>query len=551
MKKIIVKKLARPIIEGVDPLIAAILSGRGLVDPSGINAYLNGGIELLYDPMLLKNAQAVCEQIERAIVAREQIAVYGDYDADGICATAIMCLTISELGGVVGAKLPDRVTNGYGLSKNVINDFSKRGVKLIVTVDNGITAIDEIAYARSLGIKTVVTDHHQPGKELPICEAIVNPHVNGETYPYPHLAGAGVAFKIACLLYSRAGYPADRAYRHLDLAAIGTIADVVPLTDENRIIAKEGVSLIRQTPRPGIEALFGLFSTNLSAVTSGDIAYKLAPAINATGRIVDNGARKALSLLVSDETNSSRYANELYSANKERKLLVDSHLDRAKGNYDGSKVFVYYDPNIPEGIAGLIAGKLKEDLARPVIVLAEGVESFKGSGRSVQGFNLIEALRHSSGLLTRYGGHPLAAGLSAKKDLANVDALRKVINDYADETGFDASEPEVLTVDAVLPQEKVSLELAQRLSVMEPFGEKNPKPVFLVKGFKTSGYTYLSDKKHLKLFGDTGSAIAFGMASEYEALGEPKVIDLAVTVGINNFNCKADPQLEVVSFAKL
>jgi len=550
VKKVFVKKLPKANFEGIDPLVAIILAGRGMKNPLEIKEYIFGGKELLHDPALLRGAKEACEQIEAIIKSNKQIIVYGDYDADGVCATAIMCLAISELGGKVNAKLPDRVTNGYGLTKEGIANMKKRRTAMIITVDNGITAIDEIAYANSLGIKVVITDHHQPGETLPVCEAIVNPNVEGETYPYPYLAGAGVAFKIVCLLYERAGFPKDYGHRFLDLAAIGTVADVVPLTGENRIIVKEGLKLMRSLTRPGIEKLFALFSTSVGMVTSGDIAFKLAPAINAAGRIIDNGSLKSLSLLVASEDKACHYANELFAANQERKALVESHLEKARESYDGSKVYVYCDSFVPEGIAGLIAGKLKEELLKPVIVLAEGLENFKGSGRSVQGFDMVKALRACSVHLKKYGGHPLAAGLSIEKDLACVDSFRKAINDYADEIGFEIGELESITVDAVLPQDKISLTLAQRLQVMEPFGEKNPKPMFLIKGFKTDGHLFLTDKKHVKFYGKTGGAIAFGMAAEYEALGKPGEIDLAATIGINTFNGKSDPQLEVVAFAK-
>jgi len=551
MKKVILKKSRDPGYDGIDPLIARILAQRGL-GLSEAMTFLHSGKEALHDPRLLRGSQAACETIEAAIKNKELIVVFGDYDADGICATAVMYHCLTEIGAQIGLKLPDRTTNGYGISKPAILELYKKNCKLIVTVDNGVCAIDEIEYAYSLGIKVVVLDHHQPGEKLPNCEAIVNPHVADETYPFLYLAGAGVAFKIACLLYERAGYGPEHGYRLMDFAAIGTVADVVPLTNENRIIVKEGINLLRLSPRPGIEKLANLFNVSFGTLTSSDIAFKFAPAINATGRLHENGARSSLAMLLAKNENSaSRYAKMLFNANQDRKVLVEQYLDKARSSYDGSKVFVYYDKDVPEGILGLIAGKLKEELSLPVIAISEGLDELKGSGRSVPGFNMVKALKSCAPIMRRYGGHPMAAGLSLEKDENLVMQLSKALNDLADNMGFEKAEIETIIAEMPLPQNKISLPLAQRLAVMEPFGEKNPKPIFLAKGFETKGYMYLSDKKHVKLFGETGNAIGFGLAQEYEALGRPEVIDLAVTLGVNGFNGKIEAQLEIVAFAQI
>jgi len=551
MKKIIVNKTKDPCYDGIDPLIARILAARGMTQAETIK-FLYDGKESLHNPLLLKNAMTACQIIEETIKEKKHIVIFGDYDADGICATAILHIVLSELGAQVKIHLPDRVENGYGLTKTAVDNIKTlNNCSLMITVDNGTAAVEEISYAKSLGMETIILDHHQPGDALPNCGAIVNPHQIDDEYPCKNLSGAGVVFKIAELLYQRAGYLREHCYRLLDLAAIGTVADVVPLMGENRIIVKEGINLLRLSPRPGIEKLLSLFNMSYGALTSGDIAFKIAPAINATGRLQTNGAISSLAMVLSkNERQALKYANVLFSVNNERKLLVDQYLQDARNSYDGSRVHVYYNKDVPEGILGLIAAKMKEELSLPVIALSEGKHDIKGSARSVQGFDIFKALAQSSSALKKFGGHPLAAGLSMDKNEAKIKALKELLNAYAENSKFETGIIEEIKAEMLLPQEKISLTLAQRLSVLEPFGEKNPNPIFFAKGFRTSGYQFLSDKKHVKLFGNTGNAIGFGLATEYENMGKPEIIDMAVTLKINSFNGKTEPQLEIAAFGQ-
>lgn len=571
-KKLIIKPkrysdYAHLVTEGIEPFIASLLYGRGITDIEVARKFLYGGIKDLYDPKLIRGIEQVYDIISKAIEERKKIFIFGDYDVDGITASAVLYLTLRDLGADVNCRLPDRLTEGYGMSIKAVEELYEKGCKLIIAVDNGIKCHEEIRVAKRYGMQVVVLDHHVPGDSLPEADVVIDLHIEGETYPFKDLAGCGLAFKVAYYLYDQFGFGGEEAMKFIDLVAIGTIADVVPLVDENRILVKEGLSFINNPSydRIGVIELINSFGITFGTLKASDIGYKIAPALNAPGRLYEKGAEVALSLLLCEDNDEAiDLAYQLFAINEERKAITNESMVKAEqyisnNNLENDKVMVLFVPDVPEGVVGLVAGKITEKYHRPSLVFSEGRLYYKASARSIEEFNIIEALHTCKDLFVKYGGHSQAAGMTIEKNEDILKELRERLNRYADAVLSEEDIVAEIYIDEVLSEEEISYELLEKLDQLEPYGYGNPKPVFLIRGFlarkkqQTDGwlhYLYMGpEKQHLKLYGSKTEAVGFGMAEKYKALGQPRRLDIVFTLSINNFRGNSTIQLEMLDFA--
>lgn len=551
---------------GIDAFIAGLLYNRGISDIASAKKFLFGGVRDLYSPSLIRGIETAYKIVAKAIEEGKKIYVFGDYDVDGITATAILYLTLKDLGANVHFRLPDRLTEGYGMSTKAVEELAQNGCEVIIAVDNGIKCFEEVELAKNYGMEVVILDHHVPADRLPNADAVVDLHIPGETYPFKELAGCGLAFKFSCYLYDQMGY-GEEGLKFIDLVAIGTIADSVPLVDENRILVKEGLNYINSPDydRIGIIELMNSFGVTVGTLRASDIGYKIAPALNAPGRLRVRGADTALALLLCDDNDEAvDLAYQLFEINEERKLITSESVAKAElyiQNYGlaDDKVIVLFVPDIPEGIVGLVAGKITEKYNRPSVVFSEGLHYYKASARSIEAFNLIESLKTCDDLFVKYGGHSLAAGMTIEKDQAVLEELRRRLNEYAEQFLTDEDLVPKIYVDEVLDEKDITYELIEKLDMLEPYGFGNPKPVFLVREYFTCKrqctegwvpYVYMgADKSHLKLFGTKTEAVGFGMAEKFEKLGQPRKLDIVFTLSVNNYKGNSTIQLEIVDFA--
>lgn len=558
------EKYEHLIKNGIDSFVAWLLYNRGITDIKEAEKFLYGNENDLYDPFLIKEMKRVCKIITEAIEKQRKIFIFGDYDVDGITATAILYMALKDLCADVHYYLPDRLTEGYGMSMGAVEKLHQEKCEIIITVDNGIKCFDEVRLARNYGMDVVILDHHIPSNELPDANAVIDLHCEGETYPYKELAGCGIAFKVACCLYDYYGLKGE-GLKYLDLVAIGTIADVVPLTGENRILVKEGLKYINNPNynRIGIIELINSFGITPGTLRASDISFKIVPALNAPGRLYKKGAEMALRLLLcNSDVEAIDMAYELFSINEERKHITDESLAKAeeyiyRENLDKDKVIVVFVPDIPEGIVGLVSGKITEKYNRPSIVFCEKSDCYKASARSIEKFNLIKALDSCNDLFIKYGGHALAAGMIVGSE-ENIYKLRKAINKYADAVLDEADLESKIYVDDVLNENDISFDLIKKLDLLEPYGVGNPKPVFLVQGYTTQKrqynggwlpYLYMgTNENHLKLFGVNTEAVGFGMVDKFEELGQPRRLDIVCTLSVNNFRGHSTIQLEMLDF---
>lgn len=524
---------------------------------------LNEATDYLYDDSFipsgfLPDIQLVETIIQKAINNGEKICVFGDYDADGVTSSAILKQTLDALGADSFVRLPDRI-EGYGISLKAVEECIQKGAKLIITVDNGIKAIEEIAYAKSKGINVVVLDHHIPGDEIPDADAIIDLHWKNGNYPYTHLTGSGLSFKVALYLTRNTDYDAEKL---CDLAAIGTIADVEELLGENRVIVKNAITLMRseEYDRYGVKTLFG---RSLDYITAEDIAFSIGPAVNACGRLQERGAEKPLNLLLCKEEELAKtLAEEIISVNEERKSLQKKCYSKIKSQAekyfaDGDRVLVVLSDDAPTGIVGLLAGNLKEEFGVPAIVFgkttnAEGEEIYTGSARSIEECNIYDALLKASDTLIRFGGHALAAGMSVKPE--NLDIFRETINSLVSISDDIINKPYIY--DLELDEKEITDELFSELEACEPFGQGNPKPRFKVRArtelVKNGLYQALgTDKQHLKLRCETFDILGFNMAEEYRKAKTPKSIEAYGTLSLNHFNGQNYNQLMLDNFVPI
>ena len=537
---------------GLPPLCAAVLCARGVDTAPAASAFLAHGPDLLHDPFLLRDMEKAVERISRAIREQETVAVYGDYDVDGITATCLLTQFLRTLGGQVVSYIPDRTEEGYGLNNHAIDALARQGVTLIVTVDCGITAAQEVEYARALGVDVVITDHHQCKEVLPQAVAVVDPRRPDCSYPFPDLAGVGVALKLALALTA----PAQRPQVLLDyseLAAIGTVADVMLLQGENRALVHLGLERLADCSRPGLQALLREAGCPRGQVpTTVTIGYGLAPRINAAGRMEQAGTALEL-LLTQDPQRGQELAQELCQLNRLRQAIeleIFQHCDQLLTHTPAlsAPVIVLAGEGWHQGVIGIVASRLAEKFACPAFMISLDGDKGKGSCRSFGGFNLFGALERCAPLLDSYGGHELAAGFSIRRD--NIPAFRAALCQLVEEFAGHQPMESSLDVDCEIPHcSLLSTQDVESLSLLEPFGSGNPKPVFLLRSVCVLSHTDVGGGRHLKLKlrrdGVAMDAIFFSANTAACGIENGQRLDIAFTLQINQFRGNRTVQLQL------
>lgn len=527
-------------------LSAKILAARGLLDPESARSFIHMGEETLHDPYLLKDMDVAVRLIKHAIMERDKILVYGDYDADGVTSISVLLTALTELGANVDFMIPNRFTDGYGPSERLFRKAFEEGTKLLITVDNGISGLAEVKIAKELGMKVIVTDHHEPGVELPEADAVIHPrHPNGK-YPFGELAGVGVSFKLAHALYGE--IPS-----HLfELAAIGTIADLVPLQDENRYIVKEGLKRLRKTERAAIRALCKVSGVEQQDITEETIGFAFGPRINAVGRLGD--ADPAVTFFLTDDSaEASSLAKMLDEKNKERQAIVASITEEAEAMLNPKEVeaeptvIVVANEGWNPGVVGIVASRLVEKYYRPAIVLSIDPETgnAKGSARSIEGFHLYNELDKNRELLPHFGGHPMAAGMTLRTE--DVDELRRRLDIQAKECLLAEDLFPVLDVDIPIAIEDIDLAAIEALRELEPFGMDFPKPKYMIENVTISTSRKIgAQQNHAKMELFDGSstldAVGFGHGHVIDQLTPGIKISVVGDLSINEWNGRKKPQ---------
>jgi single-stranded-DNA-specific exonuclease len=532
---------------GLSEITASVLVRRGYGDPESARRFLEAELPG-HDPFLLGDMAVAVERIRAAVDAGTRICVHGDYDVDGICATALAVLVLRELGADVVWHLPSRFEEGYGVSSETLAKLAEDGIGLVLTVDCGITAVEEVAEAKALGLEVIVTDHHRPGEGLPECPIVAT---RPSPYPFPELCGTGVVRKLGEALL---GSDDPALKRHFDLVALATIADVVPLVDENRALASAGLRTLACTRRPGLQALMRSAGVDPAAVDAGAVGFRLAPRINAAGRLCRPDIALDL-MLTEDAGEAKKLAAELEELNRERQAVEDRILREATALVDAMpepqrrrRGYVLAGEDWHEGVIGIVASRIVERFHRPVVLIAGAQDGWKGSGRSIAAFDLHGALAACSEHLERFGGHRAAAGLSI--DPANVEAFGDAFAAHADATLAEEDLHAVTVVDAVVSAEDLTLPLAQELDRLAPFGLGNPDVTLLVPAAQPVDPLTVGEGKHLRFRvrqqgRDAGSAIAFGQGSQLDRLRALGLFDVACRLKENHWNGTVAPQLVV------
>ena len=533
---------------GVPFFLAMLMNIRGLDDAAHLREFLGEG-EPLSDPFLLKDMDKAAARITRAVDNMEKIAVYGDYDADGVTSTAMLYSYLETRGADVIFYIPQREGEGYGMNIGAVEYLKEQGVSLIVTVDNGISSVQEVARANELGIDVVVTDHHRPQEILPDAVAVVDAYRPDDTSPYKHFSGVGIAFKLLMALEDGAGDVEDLLEAYSDLAAIGTIGDIVPLTGENRTLIRVGLERLSQSDRPGVQALLENAGIAGKALTSTNVAFTLVPRINATGRM--GAPERAVRLLISGYEEEAEVLSEEICADNEERRRVEAEIAEAafadieaKG-YMKDRVIVVDGENWHHGVIGIVASRVTERCGKPCMIISRGETEAKGSGRSIEGFSLFEAICACGDLLIKFGGHPMAAGITLKPE--NIEAFRKRINQYAAEH-FPQMPTQTVTLDCKLNPAALSVSMAQSLTQLEPFGNGNPQPVFGLFNMELSNVTPVGGGGHLRLTLEKNGAVITAMRFNTKPEELPyhigDKIDLAVQLEAREF--RGQPSLTVI-----
>ena len=532
---------------GVDEVTAAVLVRRGYRTSAEAQRFLDGA-RPGHDPFSLGDMRDAVETIAAAVAAGARVCVHGDYDADGICATALAVLLLREAGADVAWHLPSRFEEGYGLNAGTLTRLAEEGFDLVLTVDCGITAVAEVEHARSLGLDVVVTDHHRPGDAFPACPVVAP--LKG-AYPFKGLCGTGVVWKVAQALLGD-GHPF--LDRHLDVVALATVADVVPLLDENRALALAGLRRLAQTRKPGLRALMRVAHVDPAAVDESAIGFRLAPRINASGRLCRPEAALAL-LLTEDDAEARDLADELEGLNRERQLVEERILREAVDQVESwpdarrrRRGYVVAGEDWHEGVIGIVASRLVERYNRPVVMVAGGEAEWKGSGRSVPAFDLHAGLAACASHLERFGGHRAAAGLTISAE--RVEAFAHAFAAHADAALTEEDLRPVTRIDAIVPGAKLNLGLCAELGRLAPFGLGNPGVTLLVDGCEIADASTVGDGKHLRFRvrhrgRDSGQAIAFGLGAQLDRFRRDARYDVAFRLAENRWNGTVAPQLVV------
>ena len=529
---------------GLGPEAARLLFSRGIKDGDSLSRFLAPSLDDLHDPYLLHDMDKAVNRIRRAIEQGEFILVYGDYDADGMTSASILKETLEQLGAECLVYLPNRFTDGYGPNASVYKYFiEQQGISLIVTVDNGVAGHEAIDLAQSMGVDVIVTDHHSLPEVLPDAHAIVHPEHPESDYPFKHLAGCGVAFKLACALLE------EVQVELLDLVAIGTIADMVSLTDENRIMVQDGLEVLRNTQRLGLQELFEIAGISSSDLTEETVGFQLAPRLNALGRLDD--PNPAIELLTGfDDEEVREIALMIQEKNEERKEIVQAIYEEAKSLVDPNKsVQVLAKEGWNPGVLGIVAGRLLEELGQTVIVLNIEDGRAKGSARSIEAVDIFEALNPHQELFIAFGGHAGAAGMTLEID--KLEALSELLEVYITEKGLDVATKNNLRLDEDLDIEALTIETVKNFERLAPFGMDHQKPVFYIRDFQVeNARTMGAGNAHLKLKISKGSAnfevVAFGKGSLATEFAQVKDLELAATLSVNQWNGQTALQLMMV-----
>ncbi len=560
----------------IHPIIAKLLFNRGYTDVRSVSNFIRMENEMLCNPFLLKDIEKGIKRIKKAIDSQEKITVYGDYDVDGVTSVCTLYLYLKSKGAIIDYYIPNRTGEGYGVSINAIDQIKSRGTSLIITVDTGTTAIEEVEYGKSKGIDFVITDHHECPIDVPNAVAVINPHRPDCEYPFKELAGVGVVFKLISayeeMVYGKSKIKAatELFTSYADLVAIGTIADVMPIKDENRIIVSYGLKMLEKTARPGIIALIEATARpdsqrsehhkKRTKITSSYIGYSFAPRINAAGRI--RSAEIAVELFLADnEEDARRIADELCKANKERQneennIIKEAYEKIKCMNLDENPVIVLDADSWHHGVIGIVASRITEKYSHPSILVSfEGNNTEcpspndigKGSGRSIKGLNLVDALYHCSDILVKFGGHELAAGLSVTRE--NLNVFRDKINEYAKNNLCDSDMTPTLDADCEITFEDITLSLAQELQNLEPFGVGNPVPNFVIKNTTVVEVSPVSEGKHTKIILGNGKSIItamyFSTSADSLNLYVGEKIDVLFNIDINEWLGRKSVQLIV------
>lgn len=515
---------------GIDPVIARLIRNRDIQDMKEIRSYLYGTLAEIPSPWKMKDMERAVQILQKKITQKKKIRIIGDYDIDGVTATCILLKGLKRLNANVDTYIPDRVKDGYGMHEQLIDKALEDGIDTILTCDNGIAAAAEIEYAKKEGLTVIVTDHHDiPFRDtedgriwiIPKADAVVNPKQNDCLYPNKNICGAVVAWKLIWALYERLGIDSDEIWDFLELAAIATVGDVMDLQGENRIIVKEGLKKLSSTSFEGLKALICVNNLEGAEITAYHVGFVIGPCINASGRL-DTAARSLELLLADNMEDAMKLADDLYDLNQSRKTMTEQGKEQAiqsieENNLGKDRVLVVYLPDCHESLAGIIAGRIREAYNKPVFVLTKGADGVKGSGRSIEAYSMYEELVKCSDLLTQFGGHPMAAGLSMEEK--NVELFRRRLNDNCTLTEQDLI-PQIM-IDVPMPISYLSKKLTEQLKVLEPFGKGNSKPLFAQKNLRAVGIRVFGRNRNVAkmlLIDENGikmDAVYFGEAQEF------------------------------------
>lgn len=539
---------------GLSELLANILVGRNIIEENQIKVFLEPTRNDFYDPFLLPDMEIAVPRIINAIENKEKIVIYGDYDVDGITSISVLKKFLEDRGLEVSEHIPNRLDEGYGLNKEAIDEINKSGCKLMITVDCGISGLEEVEYANSLGIETIITDHHEPLDELPKAIAVIDAKIKTNKYPFNQLAGVGVVFKLIQAISIKLRLDEKEYLKYLDLVCIGTISDIVPLVDENRVIAKLGLKLVEVTRNIGLRTL--LDSIGYKKINSMSVSFGIAPRINACGRM--GHADEALKLfLTNDKSEAIALTQKLNDYNKERQDIEKNIFEEAlnkinEENIEEKSAIVLGGDHWHHGVIGIVASKITDMYFKPSILICFEGNKGKGSGRSIPGFDLHKALCETSQYLEKYGGHAMAVGLSLSKE--KFEDFKKVFQEYADSKDINEIVP-IINIDKLITEKELNLEAVRDLEKLEPFGEANKCPLIAYKNLKIDSIRVLTEGKHMKLTLKTEknniiTAMGFNMGYRAEEYLIGDKVDIVGTLEINAFNGNENIQFNLKDIMK-
>lgn len=544
---------------GIDPVTARVIRNRGIEGRENIERYLYGDLDSLYSPWLLKDMRPAVDILKRKLKEGQKIRIVGDYDIDGVCSTYILYQALKRLGGNVDYAIPDRIKDGYGVNESMIRAAAEDGINTILTCDNGISAFSQIQTAKEFGMTVIVTDHHEVPADgereiLPPADAVIDPKQRSCSYPFPEICGAVVAYKLVQALYEESGVSREEWLELLEFAAIATVGDVMKLQDENRMIVKYGLKKLGHTKNLGLKKLAEKTNLDLNSITAYHIGFVIGPCLNAGGRL--QTAKLALSMLLAkDEETAEELAQELKDLNDMRKDMTEHWTAEAKvladTQYRNDKMLVIFLPDCHESLAGIIAGRLREYCQKPAIVLTRSEEAVKGSGRSIESYHMFQKLSEVKALMLKFGGHPMAAGLSLLEE--NIDEFRRELNERSGLTEEDFKAK--LWIDVPMPIDYINERLVEELKILEPFGQGNEKPLFAQKQVRIRSCRVIGKNKNVvKLVLEGGSGMPMdgilftdGIAFEEERAGRT-VMDIIYYPEINEYNGNRNLQVVIRNY---